>query len=115
MLPSKEYSRVDADPPLSFGRIPFDIPDDTEVPLWAYLDVTVCTRLVKALAPSPNIEQEENNFNLTAARALASMCRREYAHCILFDKLSRERFERVQSASVESYVLRFGRSTRSHP
>ena len=66
-------------------RIPFDIPDDTKVPLWAYLDVTVCTRLVRVLAPSPKIEQKEDNFNLTAARALAGMCRTEYTHCTSFD------------------------------
>ncbi|KAF9788035.1 hypothetical protein BJ322DRAFT_600194 [Thelephora terrestris] len=34
-------------------QIPLDIPSDTQVPPWAYLDVT-----------------KENNFNLTAARAL---------------------------------------------
>jgi len=56
MLPSKEDLCVDADPPLTSDRTPFDIPDDTKVPLWAYLDVTVCTVLVKVLAPSHKTE-----------------------------------------------------------
>jgi len=84
-LPSKEGPRVDADPPLTSDRIPLDIPGDTEVPLWAYLNVTVRTILIKVLVPSPKTEQEEDNFNLTAARALAGMCRGEHVHCILFD------------------------------
>jgi len=56
MLPSKEDSRFDPDHPLTSDRIPLDIPDDTKVPLWAYLDVTVCAMLVKVLAPSPKVE-----------------------------------------------------------
>ena len=85
MLPSKEDSRVDAALPLTPNRIPLHIPNDTEVPLWAYLDVTVRAKLVKVLAPSPKAEQKQDNFNLTAARALAGMCRSECVRCILFD------------------------------
>ena len=53
MLPSEENPQVDADLPLTPDRIPLDIPNDTKVPPWAYLDVTVCARLVRILAPSP--------------------------------------------------------------
>ena len=31
-------------PVLTFDRIPLDIPGNTKVPPWAYLDVTVCAR-----------------------------------------------------------------------
>ena len=76
MLPSKENLYVDVDFPLTSDRIPLPIPGGTEVPSWAYLDVTVCARVAKVLAPSPETEQKEGNFNLTAARAIAGTCRR---------------------------------------
>jgi len=82
MLLSTEDPRVDADVLLTSDRIPLDIPDDTKVPLWAYLDVTVCARLVEVLAPSLKAEQKEDNFNLTAARVLAGVCRSGCIHCI---------------------------------
>ena len=56
MLPSKEDPLVDAGPRLTSDRTPFDIPDDTEVPSWAYLDVTVRAILVRV--PTPSLKTE---------------------------------------------------------
>ena len=76
MLHSKDNLRIDRDLPLTSDRIPLDIPDNTEVPRWAYLNVTVCARLDETLVPSPKTEteQEEDNFNITAARVLVGTC-----------------------------------------
>lgn len=43
---------IDADLSLTFDRIPLGIPSDTKVPPWAYLDVTVCVKLVGILSRS---------------------------------------------------------------
>ena len=82
---SKEDPHVRADFPLTSDRIPLDIPGNTEVPPWAYLNVTVCKRLAKIPVPSPKTEQKEDNFNLTAAQALVGMYFSECFHCTVFD------------------------------
>lgn len=80
MLPSKENPHVEVGLLLTYDRIPLDIPHDTEVPQWAYLNVTVRVRLIELLLPSLKTEQEEDNFNHTAARALVGMCRSGCLH-----------------------------------
>lgn len=85
MLPSEEDLHLDGDLPLTSGRIPLDIPDDTQVPPWAYLDVTVRAMFVDVRVLSPKAEQKDDHFNPTAARALAGVYRSDCLHCMVFD------------------------------
>lgn len=101
-----ENTQIDPDFPLTPDRIPLDIPDDTKVPPWASLNVTVCARLIGILVSSLKTEQVEDKFNLTAARAVAGMCYDAHLSCTLFDRLSYRKFERFRFASVDSNGLR---------